>query len=61
MPFIHAHIVFSDDKYQAYAGHLFETIISATGEFVIHKSDCTIKRKMNKIVGLPLWCIGDNE
>ena len=60
-PFVHAHIVFSDKNYLVYAGHLFETIISVAGEFVIHKSNCTINRIMNKTVGLPLWCLSDNE
>jgi len=60
-PFIHAHIVFSDKNYLVYAGHLFETVITAAGEFVIHKSTSNIKRIMNNTVGLPLWCLSDDE
>ena len=59
-PFVHAHIAFSDSKYNAFGGHLFETKIYAAGEFVIHKSEGKIERKMNHLVGLPLWCL-DNE
>ncbi len=58
-PFVHAHITFSDSKYNAYGGHLFETKIYAAGEFVICKSEGKIKRKMNNFVGLPLWCLNN--
>tara|TARA_Y100001935_G_C17264676_1_gene488469 strand:- start:12 stop:440 length:429 start_codon:yes stop_codon:yes gene_type:complete len=54
--FIHAHIAFSDSSFKAYGGHLFETKIYAAGEFMIHKSKCTIYRKFNKKIGLPAWC-----
>ncbi len=55
-PFVHAHIVFSDENYQTYSGHLFNTTISAAGEFVIHPGTRKIPREMNEKVGLALWC-----
>ena len=58
-PFVHAHIVFSDSEYKAFGGHLFETKISVAGEFIIHKSNKIIKRRMYQPVGLPLWCLSD--
>lgn len=60
-PFVHAHVVFSDEKYQTFSGHLFESTISAAGEFVIHAGSKTVNRKMNENVGLPLWCFDSND
>ena len=59
IPFIHAHIVFSDSKYNAYGGHLFATKIYAAGESVIHRREGKIERTMNKTVGLPHWYLSD--
>ena len=57
--FIHAHVSFSNNEYKVFGGHLFEGIISATGEFIIRTSNLSIKRKINHSVGLPLWCLGE--
>ena len=54
--FIHAHISFSDSRFKAYGGHLFETKIYAAGEFMIDITSCTINRKFNNAIGLHTWC-----
>ena len=60
-PFIHSHITFSDKFYKLSAGHLFDAQISAAGEFIIFTSPNSIVRKMNNQIGLPLWCLRNNE
>ena len=33
--FVHSHITFSDSRFRAYGGHLFDCKIAAAGEFII--------------------------
>ena len=60
-PFLHIHIVMSDDKCQVYGGHLFSAEILATGEFFIKKTQTYINRKYDKNIGLPLWSFNNCE
>ncbi len=53
--FIHTHIVFSDENFTAYGGHLFDCSISAAGEFIINMGNNTINRDYNSKIGLALW------
>ena len=58
--FSHTHITFSDTNYQVFGGHLFDAIITATGEFVMMPGNKRINREMNTDIGLPLWCLENN-
>ena len=58
--FSHTHITFSDTNYQVFGGHLFDAIITATGEFVMIPGNKRITREMNTDIGLPLWCLENN-
>ncbi len=52
-PITHLHAVISNREMETRGGHLFEGIISATGEFSIIDSDIRLER-LNKETGLPL-------
>ena len=56
-PFAHTHITFSDTDYRVFGGHLFDAKITAAGEFIMQIGNNDITRKMNKEIGLPLWCL----
>ena len=56
-PFIHTHISFSDTKFNAYGGHLFDAKVIAACELLILCSPYTINRKLNCNIGLSLWDI----
>ena len=58
--FSHTHITFSDTNYQVFGGHLFDAIITATGEFVMMPGNKRINREMNTEIGLPLWGLENN-
>jgi len=53
-PYIHSHIVVSDDKMNAIAGHLKEGIISATCEIFLFSLNEKVERKHNEEIGLNL-------
>ena len=59
-PFAHTHITFSDTDYHIFGGHLFDAKITAAGEFIMHVNKNDITRKMNKDIGLPLWCLEES-
>jgi len=59
-PFAHTHITFSDTDYRVLGGHLFDAKITAAGEFIMQLGNIDIKRKMNKNIGLPLWCLEES-
>ena len=59
-PFAHTHITFSDTDYHVFGGHLFEAKITAAGEFIMRANKNDITRKMNKDIGLPLWCLKES-
>ena len=56
--FIHTHIIsFSDTKFKAYGGHLFDAKVIAAAEFCIFTSKHLLNRKLNCEIGLSLWDI----
>ena len=55
--FIHTHISFSDTKFKAYGGHLFDAKVIAAAEFCIFTSKHLLNRKLNCEIGLSLWDI----
>ena len=59
--FSHTHISFSDTNFKVFGGHLFDAQITAAGEFVLVAGHKHINRAMNEEIGLPLWCLGNNE
>ena len=52
--YLHCHIILSDEKMNAIAGHLKEGIISATCEIVLVKLNMDIGRKHDDFIGLNL-------
>ena len=56
-PFVHSHVVLSNHEMKTIGGHLFETTISAVGEFFLRSFDDMAYRKLNKDVGLPCICL----
>ena len=57
IPFVHSHVVLSNHDMKTLGGHLFETTISAVGEFFLTKFDGNGYRSLNKDVGLPCICL----
>ena len=53
--FSHTHITFSDSNYNVYGGHLFDTKISAAGEFIMIPDKQELCRKINSSIGLSFW------
>jgi len=58
-PFLHIHVNLSDEKCQGLGGHLFSAIISAAGEFIIHRTEINVYRQYNNEIGLTLWSFDD--
>ena len=56
-PFVHSHVVLSNHDMKTIGGHLFETTISAVGEFFLKSFDGNGFRKLNEDVGLPCICL----
>lgn len=56
-PFIHAHLTLGDHDLNIVGGHIFAGKIAVVGEFIIHKLDSNVKRKLNDDVGLAVWDI----
>jgi len=55
-PFVHAHIVLTDEKGNAIGGHLFSETIIFAGEFFIQElSGNPFARKYDPQTGLMLW------
>ena len=57
IPFVHSHVVLSNHDMQTIGGHLFETTVSAVGEFFLTNFAGNGYRKLNKDVGLPCICL----
>ena len=57
IPFVHSHVVLSNHEMQTIGGHLFETTISAVGEFFLTSFEGNGYRILNKDVGLPCICL----
>ena len=53
-PYLHLHIVVSNDEGEALGGHLTKGIISVTGEIFIDTIDATIERKPDELTGINL-------
>ena len=59
-PFVHAHIVLTDEQGVAIGGHLFSETIVFAGEFFIQElSGKPFERKYDPQTGLMLWNIHD--
>ncbi len=56
-PFIHAHMTIGDHDMNIFGGHLFEMKVAVVGEFILRKSDVTIRREMDEDIGLATWNI----
>ena len=56
-PFIHTHVSFSDTKFKAYGGHLFDAKVIAACELLILVSNYKLHRNLNCNIGLSLWDI----
>ena len=54
----HIHVVLSDDKMNAYGGHLNEAVVAATCELKVEIFDHPITRKHDEEIGLNLIEIG---
>ena len=53
-PFLHIHIVLSDDNFNCIGGLLKETTVGATCEVYLTDLDNSIERKMGEAIGLKL-------
>lgn len=53
-PFLHAHVIISDEACKAFAGHLFSGEIAVTGEFFITPISYEITREYDDATGLNL-------
>lgn len=53
-PYVHAHVVCSDENMQTYAGHLKLGIVSSTLEIVLIAFNGNVNRKFSDKVGLNL-------
>jgi hypothetical protein len=49
---IHAHVNLSGPDFNLIGGHLFKAVITGTGEFFIHTTEETLKRKKDPSTGL---------
>lgn len=54
-PFVHAHVVLSDENMQAYGGHLKEAKVGVTCEINLSVLDTPLTRDYEEGVGLNLW------
>jgi len=53
-PLVHAHGVFSNEKYECFGGHVVKLIISVTGEAIINWLPEKIIKKFDEKTGLKL-------
>ena len=51
---VHAHGIFSDSRYHAFAGHVKRLVVSATCELVLVKLKGKMERKYDQVTGLHL-------
>ncbi|GAW91501.1 PPC domain-containing DNA-binding protein [Calderihabitans maritimus] len=55
-PFVHAHILFSDEEGRTYGGHLTEGTIVFAAEFIVEEvEDTAPNRVFDSVTGLFLW------
>lgn len=55
-PFVHAHIVLGDDKFQCWGGHLFEGLVAVTAEITVVPFEFKPARRLHTGIGLALIC-----
>lgn len=55
---IHPHAIISNERFEAFGGHLKEATVAATVEFAVIKSDQELKRYFDSKIGLNLIDIG---
>lgn len=48
IPFVHAHVVLSDDKFQSIGGHLLKGTVTLTAEIFLFPVDMALIRKSNE-------------
>jgi len=53
--YLHCHVNFGDEKFEAHAGHLNSAIISATFEVIIDVIDGVVEREFSEEIGLNLY------
>lgn len=51
-PFLHAHVILSDEEYRCYGGHLVSAVIGVTGEFAVSVGVAPIVRRFNPELGI---------
>ena len=54
-PFVHAHVVLSDEKGNTRAGHLLEGIVFAAEVHLSQLAGPKLERKYDEVTGLSLW------
>ena len=58
-PLVHCHVVLSDEEMNARGGHLVKSVVSATFEVHLAKSDEVLTKTMNDEIGLKLFDLPD--
>ncbi len=56
-PFLHIHIVLSDNEKAAYGGHLKEATVAVTLEIFLTDYGVKVEREYDEVTGLNLWNI----
>jgi len=51
-PFLHVHAVFTDQRNQAFGGHVVEMVVGVTLEVIVRKFDTEIDRQYDEEIGL---------
>lgn len=54
-PYLHMHITLSDNKYNAFGGHLNNAVVSSTCEVIIEEFEGKLDRYFDKNIGLNLF------
>jgi len=60
-PFIHPHVVVSNERAEVRGGHLFEARVAVTGEFTILEASIPVSRRLVEDVGLKLWSFDGSD
>jgi predicted DNA-binding protein with PD1-like motif len=56
-PFVHAHVVLSDEQFQMTGGHLFRAVVTVTAEIVVNVWRVEIERALDPRMGLRALCL----
>ncbi len=54
-PYLHMHIMLSDNKYNAFGGHLNKAVVSATCEVIIEEFEGRLDRYFDEKIGINLF------